>query len=66
MSPIFNVSINGFLVSDIKGNVSKKLLECPIMQYDCIKNQEDKVMIIAVLEKYRERNIKYLTWNWHL
>ena len=44
----------------------KKLLECLIMQYDCIKNQEDKVVIIDVPEKYRERNIKYLTWNWHL
>ena len=50
MSPIFNVSINGYLVSDIKGNASKELLECPIMQYDCIKNREDIVVIIAVLE----------------
>ena len=53
-SPIYNIKINGFLVSDIKGCEGKELLGCPIMQYDYIKNQEDTVVIIAVLEKYRD------------
>lgn len=54
MSSIYNIKIDGFLVTNIASIEGKEILGCPIMQYDCIKNQEDTVVIIAVLEKYRD------------
>lgn len=54
MSSIYRININGFLVSDIAGCDKRELLGRPILQYDCVDNREDTVVIIAVLEKYRD------------
>lgn len=54
MSSIFSIEIKGFLVSDIKGYENRKLLGRPIMEYGCIKGLKDIIVIIAVLEKYRD------------
>lgn len=59
-SSVYNIKINGFLVSDIQKNENRTILGRPVLQYDSIKGIENAVVIIAVLEKYRDAIAKKL------
>lgn len=59
-SPIYNIRIAGFLVTEIHENSDKTIMGSPVLKYTTISGQDDFVIIIAVLEKYKDAIIKNL------
>ena len=60
MDSPYQISIEAFLVSDIKAVEGEMVLGKPVISYMEIKDKQTAVVIIAVLEKYRDAVVKNL------